>query len=46
MRYYWQFKNGSIVKINPKDWVGILLGDINPFHCWDRSLGAWICYER
>lgn len=46
MRIYWQFKNGSI-GFSPA-WViaDMILDGVKTRHCWDRSLGAYVYYER
>lgn len=44
--YYWQFKNGSMSNIQPRILGDFILNGVKTSHCWDRSLGAWVYYER
>jgi len=48
--YYWQFKNGSIGSIQPSELASMILGGnrtkVQTAHCWDRSLGGYVFYEK
>lgn len=43
---YWQFKNGSIVRMKSGVDLPTFDSGIEWDVCWDRSLGAEVCYER
>lgn len=42
-RHFWQFRNGKLALVSLRDLIAL-----HHFHyvAWDRSLGAWVMYQR